>query len=65
MLIPYRLFIAGDNPMQAEECSHAGLNSNYFCWTCNVSGMKEYKMSNEGYNSIFTVCACHTIFKPN
>ncbi|KAG2063878.1 hypothetical protein BDR04DRAFT_1130971 [Suillus decipiens] len=54
MLIPYRLFIAGDNPMQAEECSHTGLNCNYFCQTCNVSGMKEYKTSNEGYNSIFT-----------
>ncbi|KAG2065607.1 hypothetical protein BDR04DRAFT_1130369 [Suillus decipiens] len=54
MLIPYGLFIAGDNPMQAEECSHAGLNCNYFCWTCDVGGMKEYKTSNEGYNSIFT-----------
>ncbi|KAG2366225.1 hypothetical protein BDR07DRAFT_1449523 [Suillus spraguei] len=54
MLIPYGLFIAGDNPMQAEECSHAGLNCNYFCQTCNVGGTKEYKTSNEGYNSIFT-----------
>ncbi|KAG2155021.1 uncharacterized protein EDB93DRAFT_1247977 [Suillus bovinus] len=54
MLIPYGLFIAGDNPMQAEECSHAGFNCNYFCQTCDVGGTKEYKTSNEGYNSIFT-----------
>ncbi|KAG1876990.1 hypothetical protein C8R48DRAFT_745465 [Suillus tomentosus] len=53
MLIPYGLFVAGDNPMQAEECSHAGLNCNYFCRTCNVGGTKEYKASHEGYNSIF------------
>ncbi|KAG2045758.1 hypothetical protein BDR06DRAFT_985736 [Suillus hirtellus] len=53
MLIPYGLFVAGDNPMQAEECSHAGLNCNYFCRTCNVGSTKEYKTSHEGYNSIF------------
>ncbi|KAG2132140.1 uncharacterized protein EDB93DRAFT_1094071 [Suillus bovinus] len=53
MLIPCGLFLAGDNPMQAEECSHAGLNCNYFCRTCNVGGTKEYKASEEGYNSIF------------
>lgn len=55
MLIPCGLFLAGDNPMQAEECSHAGLNCNYFCRTCNVGGTKEYKASEEGYNSIFKV----------
>ncbi|KAH7928239.1 hypothetical protein BV22DRAFT_974816, partial [Leucogyrophana mollusca] len=53
MLVPYGLFIAGDNPMQAEECSHAGLNCNYFCRTCDVGGNKEYKQSSEGYNTIF------------
>ncbi|KAG1907831.1 uncharacterized protein F5891DRAFT_1124653 [Suillus fuscotomentosus] len=53
MLIPSGLFLAGDNPMQAEECSHAGLNCNYFCRTCDVGGTKEYKASEEGYNSIF------------
>ncbi|KAG1855245.1 hypothetical protein F4604DRAFT_2042442 [Suillus subluteus] len=53
MLIPYGLFLAGDNPMQAEECSHAGLNCNYFCRTCDVGGTKEYKESAAGYESIF------------
>ncbi|KAG2073775.1 hypothetical protein BDR04DRAFT_1127091 [Suillus decipiens] len=53
MLIPSGLFVARDNPMQAEECSHAGLNCNYFCRTCHVGGMKEYKESEVGYNSIF------------
>lgn len=55
MLIPYVLFLAGDNPMQAEECSHAGLNCNYFCRTCEVGGTKEYKESEAGYNTIFMV----------
>ncbi|KAG2115374.1 uncharacterized protein F5147DRAFT_569473 [Suillus discolor] len=53
MLVPQGLFLAGDNPMQAEECSHAGLNCNYFCRTCHVGGTKEYKESEVGYNSIF------------
>ncbi|KAG1722856.1 hypothetical protein EDB19DRAFT_1898152 [Suillus lakei] len=53
MLIPYVLFLAGDNPMQAEECSHAGLNCNYFCRTCEAGGTKEYKESEAGYNTIF------------
>ena len=55
MLVPYVLFLAGDNPMQAEECSHAGLSCNYFCRTCDVGGTKEWKTSTEGYNSIFMV----------
>ncbi|KAG1726440.1 uncharacterized protein EDB91DRAFT_1254343 [Suillus paluster] len=53
MLIPSGLFLAGDNPMQAEECSHAGLSCNYFCRMCDVGGTKEHKASEEGYNSIF------------
>ncbi|KAG1792533.1 uncharacterized protein BJ212DRAFT_1451122 [Suillus subaureus] len=55
ILIPCGLFLAGDNSMQAKECSHAGLNCNYFCRTCDVSGTKEYKASEEGYNSIFKI----------
>ncbi|KIK73555.1 hypothetical protein PAXRUDRAFT_86847, partial [Paxillus rubicundulus Ve08.2h10] len=48
MLIPYDLFVAGDNPMQAEEWSHGGLKCNYFCRTCKVGGMNIEKTSNEG-----------------
>ncbi|KAG1744931.1 uncharacterized protein EDB91DRAFT_1236406 [Suillus paluster] len=53
LLIPHGLFIAGDNPMQAEECSHTGLNCNYLCRMCDAGGTKEYKASLDGYNSLF------------
>ncbi|KAI5998991.1 hypothetical protein F5J12DRAFT_895399 [Pisolithus orientalis] len=53
MLIEYNVFIAGDNPMQAEECSHAGLHCNYFCGTCNVGGTNQEKMSDSGYMNLF------------
>ncbi|KIO08465.1 hypothetical protein M404DRAFT_134486, partial [Pisolithus tinctorius Marx 270] len=53
MLIPYKLFLAGDNPMQAEECSHGGLKCNYFCRTCKVGGTTAEKKSDEGYSKIF------------
>ncbi|KAG1735638.1 uncharacterized protein EDB91DRAFT_1250472 [Suillus paluster] len=53
MLELYGLFLGGDNPMHAEECSHAGLHCNFFCRTCEVGGTKEYKESDEGYKSIF------------
>lgn len=53
MLIPYGLFHAGDNPMQAEECSQGGLNCNRFCRTCDVGGTKEHKESKQGYCSLF------------
>ncbi|KAG1872027.1 hypothetical protein C8R48DRAFT_746529 [Suillus tomentosus] len=45
---------------EAEECSHAGLHCNYFCRTCKVGGTKEYKESDEGYNSIFVPGQLHT-----
>ncbi|EIW79767.1 hypothetical protein CONPUDRAFT_58651 [Coniophora puteana RWD-64-598 SS2] len=54
ILEPYGLFFAGDNPMQAEECSHGGVNCNYFCRTCDVGGPGVYKQSLEGYNAIFS-----------
>ncbi|KAI6017435.1 hypothetical protein EDC04DRAFT_2870103 [Pisolithus marmoratus] len=53
ILIPHVLFIAGDNPMQGEECSQAGLKCNYFCQTCEVGGNKEYKESDTGYSTLF------------
>ena len=51
MLAPYGLFLAGDNPMQAEECSQSGLTSNHYCRTCLVGGTKEHKGSEIGYHS--------------
>ncbi|KAI6021802.1 hypothetical protein BKA83DRAFT_4055361 [Pisolithus microcarpus] len=54
ILVPHVLFVAGDNPMQGEECSQAGLNCNYFCRTCEVGGNKEYKESDAGYSTLFT-----------
>lgn len=59
VLCPYGLFWAGDNPMQAEECSQAGLACNYFCRTCKVGGTKQYKASDEGFQNIFKVRATH------
>ncbi|KAF8840219.1 hypothetical protein BDN67DRAFT_990447 [Paxillus ammoniavirescens] len=53
MLIPCDLFLAGDNPMQAEECSHGGLKCDYFCHTCKVGGTNAEKKTDEGYTSIF------------
>ncbi|KAF8444473.1 hypothetical protein L210DRAFT_957942 [Boletus edulis BED1] len=53
MLIPYDLFYTGDNPMQAEECSHGGLKCNFFCRTCKVGGTMVAKKTDEGYTSIF------------
>lgn len=55
ILRPFVMFLPGDNPMQAEECSHAGLLANHFCRTCDVGGTKEFKASNEGYASLFEV----------
>ncbi|EIW76342.1 hypothetical protein CONPUDRAFT_158364 [Coniophora puteana RWD-64-598 SS2] len=54
ILEPYGLFFAGDNPMQAEECSQGGVNCNHFCRTCDAGGPGVFKESSEGYNSIFT-----------
>ncbi|KAI0631688.1 hypothetical protein C8Q77DRAFT_1060980 [Trametes polyzona] len=54
MLSPYGLFLGGDNPMQAEECSHAGLNCNFFCRTCHVGGTKVEKQSLAGYAKLCT-----------
>ena len=55
VLCPYALFFAGDNPMQAEECSHVGLKCNYFCRTCSIGGNFKFKESDEGYESLFHV----------
>ena len=55
LLCPYGIFWAGDNPMQAEECGHAGLACNHFCQTCHVGRTKVHKSSDEGYNELSSV----------
>ncbi|KAG2071388.1 hypothetical protein BDR04DRAFT_1128177 [Suillus decipiens] len=49
------IFTAGDNPMQAKECSHGGLRCNFFCQMCRVGGTSVDKKSDVGYCSIFKV----------
>lgn len=55
MLVPYGLFDAGDNPMQAKVCSHGGLKCDYSCRTCKVGGITVEKKSDNGYLKIFKV----------
>ncbi|KAJ6629052.1 hypothetical protein B0H10DRAFT_2160563 [Mycena sp. CBHHK59/15] len=52
LLRSYAILFAGDNPMQAELCSCAGLNTNVFCRTCKAGGTREWKQSNEGFTDI-------------
>ncbi|EUC61135.1 hypothetical protein RSOL_383950 [Rhizoctonia solani AG-3 Rhs1AP] len=49
LLRPWPLFWPGDNPMQAEHCSSAGLNASRFCRTCEVGGSQEYCSSDKGF----------------
>jgi hypothetical protein len=55
LLRPYGLLFAGDNPMQAELCSCAGLNTNFFCRTCKAGGTRDWKQSNEGFADVLKV----------
>lgn len=55
LLCPYALFFPGDNPMQAELASSAGLSSNHFCRTCKAGGTREFKQTNAGFESLFKV----------
>ncbi|OBZ79989.1 hypothetical protein A0H81_00442 [Grifola frondosa] len=52
LIRPWILFMPGDNPMQAELCSHIGLQANFFCRCCHVGGDKVYKQSNDGYPTL-------------
>ncbi|KAJ6578993.1 hypothetical protein B0H10DRAFT_2443555 [Mycena sp. CBHHK59/15] len=52
LLRPYSLLFAGDNPMQAELCSCAGLNTNFFCRTCQAGGTRDWKQSNDGFAEV-------------
>ncbi|KIO17254.1 hypothetical protein M407DRAFT_33083 [Tulasnella calospora MUT 4182] len=53
VLRPYALFFPGDNPMQAEHCSQAGLSCNFFCRSCKVGGKRAFKETDEGYSTLF------------
>ncbi|KAI9442571.1 hypothetical protein H4582DRAFT_2110092 [Lactarius indigo] len=55
LTIPYLIFTASNNPMHTKQTSSAGLNSNYFCRTCDVGGTKAQKKSDEGFTKIFEV----------
>lgn len=55
LLIPYALFFPGDNPMQAELASQAGLGCNFFCRTCKAGGTQAEKVSTTGFDSLFRV----------
>ncbi|KAJ7112256.1 hypothetical protein C8R44DRAFT_833171 [Mycena epipterygia] len=63
LLRPYALLFAGDNPMQAELCSCAGLNTNFFCRTCQAGGTREWKQSNEGFASILKAYTAEETFQ--
>lgn len=52
---PYILVVTGDNPMQAAECSSAGLQANRFCRTCCVGGNTKHRASNEGFAEFLEV----------
>lgn len=47
--------------MQAELCSHVGLNGNFFCRCCDAGGTKEYKSSNEGFSKLMVVRFCYVL----
>lgn len=55
LLRPYALLFAGDNPMQAELCSCAGLSTNHPCRTCKAGGSQEYKKSEKGFAEMLKV----------
>ncbi|KAH9946546.1 hypothetical protein B0H21DRAFT_808883 [Amylocystis lapponica] len=52
LIRPWLLFLPGDNPMQAELCSHIGLTANFFCRCCHAGGTKLFKESDEGFASL-------------
>ncbi|KAG7087047.1 hypothetical protein E1B28_013026 [Marasmius oreades] len=60
LLVPYAHFWAGDNPMQADECSYAGLHCNSFCWECKVEGIQQVKWTDDGFMKPFETGEPHT-----
>ncbi|TFK31456.1 hypothetical protein BDQ12DRAFT_701562 [Crucibulum laeve] len=63
--ILFQIFVHGlpaDNPQQAESSSGASLNSSANCRYDTAGGTKEYKETNEGYNSLFNTGTPRTPF---
>ncbi|KAL1938673.1 hypothetical protein VTO73DRAFT_11488 [Trametes versicolor] len=61
LIRPWILFLPGDNPMQAELCSHIGLQGNHFCRMCHGGGDHTFKASNEGFASLMTPGRARTV----
>ena len=49
------VMVVADNPMGSDIASHLGLKANFYCRRCYAGGTKEFKMSEEGYPSLFKV----------
>lgn len=52
----YILDADGDNPMQSEMSGHIGGNGNYDCRRCKRGGTEAWKITDEGYASLYEVC---------
>ncbi|KAI0828596.1 hypothetical protein BC628DRAFT_1428616 [Trametes gibbosa] len=61
LIRPWILCLPGDNPMQAELCSHIGLHGNHFCRMCHVGGDQAFKSSNEGFSSLMVPGNARTV----
>ncbi|KZS90993.1 hypothetical protein SISNIDRAFT_468227 [Sistotremastrum niveocremeum HHB9708] len=53
MVLPWILFVSGDNPMQSEFCSHIGLRGSRFCRICEVGGTMAEMLTDIGFATIF------------
>ncbi|KAH9885843.1 hypothetical protein C8Q73DRAFT_814547 [Cubamyces lactineus] len=61
LIRPWILFLPGDNPMQAELCSHVGLQGNHFCRMCHGGGDQNFKASDEGFASLLQPGRARTV----
>ncbi|KAH9831856.1 uncharacterized protein C8Q71DRAFT_798855 [Rhodofomes roseus] len=58
---PWLMLLPGDNPMQAELCSHIGLGGNFFCRCCHAGGTKEFRESDEGFKTLMEPGIARTV----